>query len=214
MNILYNEFEGSEIMASYNVHLAVAKRYLDKNAINDKTEFYKGTIHPDLKEYEDKLHYTDFANRDRNNLKQYLQCKTNLLNFLLDHNIENDYNKAVFLHLVTDWLFYHDFFDIDYLSNVSFDDFVKDLYYSYTLCNRYMQEKYPVDLNIFDEEILEELRKQKEIKNVKRRNILEIDKLEAFIERTSSINLEEYKNKILELKANVLPEAESSSKIL
>lgn len=46
-------------MPSFNIHLAVAKRYLDKhNDIKNTLDFYKGSIAPDLTNDKYKTHYT------------------------------------------------------------------------------------------------------------------------------------------------------------
>ena len=58
-------------MASFNIHLAVGKRYIEKTkAIKDEKEFYKGIIEPDLVSDKAVSHYTGI--KDKNNLLIYL----------------------------------------------------------------------------------------------------------------------------------------------
>lgn len=186
-------------MASFNIHLAIAKRYIFKNQVSNIDDFYRGTIEPDLKEYENKLHYTD-VNRNRNDILSYLKGKTNLSRFLSENDINNDYNKGVFLHLITDYLFFNDFFDIKYIRNITYEDFVKDLHFSYYYTNSYIKNKYNISYGIYEDEINKNISNDKKEKNTLDNignNVLEFEKLYSFIERVSDINLEHYKDKIL-----------------
>ena len=107
---------------------------------------------------------------------------------------------GIFLHLITDYLFFNDFFDNDYLINITYDDFVKDLFYSYKYVNNYLENKYKLDLNQFGDKLTKSIKndintKKSECNDFK--NILEFDKLDLFIEKVSSVNLNEYKAKII-----------------
>lgn len=195
-------------MASFHIHLAIAKRYIEKNNVEDEKSFYNGTIEPDLEEYENILHYTD-KNRNKENIFQYLKGKALLPNFLTENDINNDYYRGVFLHLVTDYLFFNDFFETNYLATISYNDFVKDLYYSYNLVNQYLRDKYSIDLSDLKDKLYNNIKKDRKEKGTiesKGKNILDINKLDNFIERVSSINLEEYKLKLLKNGINILPD--------
>jgi hypothetical protein len=195
-------------MASFNIHLAVAKRYSDKNYISNMVDFYRGVIDPDLEEYEKVLHYTE-SNRDRKNLISYLHGKTNLPRFLSENSIDTDYNKGVFMHLVTDYIFFNNFFDNNYLNNITYEEFVRDLHYSYDYTNDYLKDKYDVDFNHYEEIINKNISKDKEDKKTKNttgNNILNFVKLDNFIESISNINLEKYRTKLIEKNINILPD--------
>jgi hypothetical protein len=58
-------------MASFNIHLAIAKRYAKKNGVENLKAFYSGTIDPDLVEDKNVSHYTGTRNKD--DLLTYLQ---------------------------------------------------------------------------------------------------------------------------------------------
>ncbi len=46
-------------MPSFNIHLAVAKRYIEKhNDIKNTLDLYKGSIAPDLTNNKNNTHYT------------------------------------------------------------------------------------------------------------------------------------------------------------
>lgn len=193
-------------MPSFDIHLAVGKRYIKKNNIKDKYSFMKGTIAPDLVPDKDKSHYTQ--ERDNDTVLTHLKTKIYLPKFLKENEINTDYMKGVFLHLITDFLFFNDFLKKDYLSNISYNEFFQDLYYSYDLSNNYLREKYNIDFKSFIEENSLDLDKEKLMKtynkNHIRKNILDFKELDDFIERVSSIDLEEYKKKVLETNQNII----------
>ena len=194
-------------MASFNIHLAVGKRYIEKTKIiKDEKEFYKGIIEPDLVNDKKISHYTGI--QDKNDLFSYLSQKVQLNEYLKNESINSDYQKGVFLHLITDYLFFNNFFDYNYLSKISYSEFCKDLYYSYDITNDYLEEKYKIDYTEFLNQIKNNIEKDKKEKNTFneiRINILPLDNLDNFIEYVSNINLEEYKNKIIKNDKNILP---------
>ncbi len=94
-------------MPSFNIHLAVAVRYSEKNNIENKEAFFRGSIDPDLVKDKAISHYTGM--RDKNYLRQYVFEKVRLNEFLKENKVETDYEKGVFLHLATDFIFYQEF---------------------------------------------------------------------------------------------------------
>ncbi len=189
-------------MPSFNIHLAVAKKYLDKhNDIKNTLDFYKGVVAPDLTDNKDKSHYT--APRKNNEpLKGYLMKKVILNRYLQENDILTDYDKGIFLHLITDKIFFTSFFDNESIENISYKDFCSNLYYSYNISNKYLENKY--EISMYD--VLDEDKINNNIKtNIKNKNvtddevinILPLNKLYDFIEKVSDINLEDYKIKVL-----------------
>ncbi len=193
-------------MASYSIHLAVAKRYVEKNNINNKVNIYKGVIDPDLADDKNISHYTDRDEIDT--FEESKALSAGLYNFLKSNDIETDYNKGLFIHLITDYLFFNTFLDKEYVSSAKFEDFGKDLYYSYDKSNKYLEDKYNIS-SIFNNEDLKsyQLKIEDDYKPTKGEHRLLIDenKIYEFIEFVSDINLEKYKSKILENKGNILP---------
>lgn len=194
-------------MASFSIHLAIGKRYIEKSKnIKEEKEFYRGIIDPDLVNDKKISHYTGTQNKT--DLLEYLSKKVQIIEYLKNNNIDSDYQKGIFLHLITDYLFFNNFFEISYLKNISYDDFIKDLYYSYAVTNEYLETKYRIEYTDFLEQINKNIEKGKKEKNTSdeiRTNILKFNKLDDFIEYVSNIDLEDYKNKIIENKCNVLP---------
>ena len=75
-------------------------------------------------------------------LKEFLFQKVRLNEFAKNEKLDSDYQYGVFLHLATDFMFFNDLLDSNYIENSTHDDFTQDLYYSYNLTNSYLEEKY------------------------------------------------------------------------
>lgn len=185
-------------MPGFQIHIAVGKRYIKKHRIENTKDFLRGTIAPDFVEDKSKSHYT--RKTSKNTLKEYLKNKVDINTFLEENRIDTDYKKGVFLHLLTDKLFFTEFFSDEYINNVDYKTFVRDLYTSYNETNSCIERKYDIH---FDSEIqkkmqknIQESRKEKKMDEEKGKNIIPINKLENFIETVSDIDLNEYiKNK-------------------
>lgn len=186
-------------MACSSIHLAVSKLYLEKSKIKvNRYKVLKGTLYPDTVKNKDFSHYTDL-NRGKD-IVSHLQGKVNLYNFLLEDPILNDFELGWFIHLITDYLFFDECFSREYLLSHSYDEFRKDLYFSYDCINQYITSKYNItmeDYTIYPSEFYPG-REYGECLFTK-------EMLDDFIERVSSINLELYKAKILKNRGNVKP---------
>ncbi len=190
-------------MAGFHIHIAIGKVYLKNYQISDTNAFFKGIIAPDLGD-KDLTHYTN-TNRDKRDLIDYLAKKVNLYQYLLNNNITNDYDKGVFLHLITDYLFFNNFFEKEYLLKTNHSDFVKDLYYSYDLNNKHLEVKYDLKEVSNNETIKSAIQKSLQGKenNAKRNNILDNKKVDEFIKEVGKINLDNYREKVLKYKDNI-----------
>ncbi len=180
-------------MPGFQIHLAIANRYMQKHKIENKEEFLEGNIVPDFEE-KSKSHYTIKA--ENHNLIEFLNNRVSVDSFLKENEVENDLKRGILLHLIADNLFFTQFFPKDYLENVGYDQFGKDLYGSYDQTNSYIEKKYNIK---FPERLkermirnIEDARKLKKLDIEKGKNILPLEKLDEFIERVSDIDLEEY----------------------
>lgn len=183
-------------MPGFNIHLAIGKRYIEKqkNIIKNENSFYNGLVAPDLVTDKKVSHYT--AETNTSNLEKYLQGKVRLDLYLKDNKVETDFEKGVFLHLLTDYLFFNEFFKKEYIKNITYQDFVRDLYYSYEKTNDYLNKKYNIDFSIFGDRLIKNIEKNKKEKNLKedmknRKLIFSEKDLDEFIEKVSSINIDE-----------------------
>lgn len=194
-------------MPSFNIHLAVAIKYSEKNNIKNKDEFYRGSIDPDLVKDKSISHYTGM--RDENHLRQYVFEKVRLNDFLKGNKVETDYEKGVFLHLATDFIFYQEFLSDEYLASVDYNRMIQDLYYSYRVTNPYLEEKYNIhSLNLDDllnDNIKQTLRKMN-VDNTNGKNLLPEYKMDNFINKMAKLDIESYIIKIKREGKNVFPD--------
>ena len=192
-------------MPGFNIHLAIGKRYIEKqknkkDVIKNENSFYNGLVAPDLVNDKKISHYTTETNK--NNLKKYLLGKVRLDLYLKDNKVETDFEKGVFLHLLTDYLFFNKFFEKEFIKNIDYQDFVRDLYYSYEMTNEYLNKKYNIDFSIFGDRLEKNIRKNKKEKkledsDLKEKKLIFSEKdLDEFIEKISSINIKEIENEI------------------
>ena len=194
-------------MASFSIHLAVAKRYLDKWQINNESEFYRGAVAPDFTDDKRKAHYSGTYTDE---LKNNLANKVRLNEYLKSNIVNNDYEVGVFLHLVTDYLFFNSFFDEETINRYGFKEFFRNMYYSYDLIGEEVIEKYEIG------DIIESMPELKVNIEVKRKqelattegleNLLPMEKLGNFIEYVSDVDLAHYISCISEADRNILPE--------
>lgn len=185
-------------MANAVVHLAIAKKYMLKNRIKNQKDFIKGTLYPDAYFDNDKSHYTDLDRKP--DLLNHVRGKVNLYKFLKEHSLCDDFEKGWFLHLVTDYLFFLECFEESYLQSLSYKDFCKELYFAYDCLNTEIAELYNItieDYQDYPSEYYPGIPYQK--------CILPKEMIVKFIDRVSSINLEEYIKKIKENKQNIIP---------
>ena len=187
-------------MASSAMHLAIAKKYLEKN--KDKNFDYKkvmaGSLYPDATNDKDKTHYT-MAERGNNNVT-HLASKVDLYAFLNDNAVLDDFKLGWFIHLITDYLFFSECFTEEYLLSHSYEQFRSDLYFAYDCLGKYLSEKYELtieDYESYPSEYYEGSYYQE--------SIFSKDLIDSFIERVSSVNIKEYIDKIRNAKGNVKP---------
>ena len=106
-------------MPSFTIHLAVAKKYLEKHKEEDEIEFYNGVIEPDLK------------NKETSHFGKYSSCP-DLNKYCKEVGLNSSYNRGYFLHLLTDDLFYNRFLQ----------QFSEKIYDDYDKINQALIEKY------------------------------------------------------------------------
>ena len=194
-------------MPSFNIHLAVAVKYCEKNKIEDKEKFFRGSIDPDLVKDKSISHYTGM--RDKNYLRQFVWEKVRLNEFLKANKVETDYEKSVFLHLATDFIFYQEFLSDEYLAGVDYDKMIQDLYYSYRVSNPYLNEKYNIHALNLDEVMNSNIKQtltRMNVDNTNGYNLLPEDKMDNFIEKMSELDIQKYIEKIKIENKNVFPD--------
>ena len=129
-------------MPGFVIHLAVAKEYMNKhqNEINNKKEFIRGIIEPDLIADLNKnisKGQTHYGKNGVRKLKSYLDL------FLADPKVDmtKDYYKGYFVHLFTDNEFYLNYFKTETQDMISNND---SYYHDYDCLNKALMEKYKI----------------------------------------------------------------------
>jgi len=195
-------------MPSYCIHLAVGNVYAKKHKIEDVVSFNRGLIAPDFEKDKDKSHYS-MENRDASNFGKFVAGKVVLSKFLNENDINDDYNRGVFLHLVTDYLYFTRFFTEEYINRMGKRDFLENMYYSYDEVKDYVEKKYQVEYPGDIAEIMNAIQEKRNSLNPDksdRINILPIKKLSNFIESVAEIDLDRYADVIKLSSQNVIPE--------
>lgn len=95
-------------MASLMIHMLIGQEYCKKHKVADEQAFLQGNIAPDLAK--DKR-ITHFSKRVSN--KTYTESIKNKINLgaFCDcvNNIDRDFDRGVFLHLLTDYFFFNSY---------------------------------------------------------------------------------------------------------
>lgn len=185
-------------MACATIHLAIAKKYLEKHKNFNYRDVISGTLYPDDAINQEESHYTDLTRGD--DVISHVNGKVNLYAFLQDHKSLNDYELGWFLHLVTDYLFFQECFPKSYLLKISYEEFKNDLYYAYKHLNSYLEQNY----NITSDDYIDHPNQYYSGVNYEE-CILPIDLVNNFINRVSSIDINAYIKKIEKFKKNVKP---------
>ena len=185
-------------MACASIHLAIGKQYLKHHKSLDNKKFLAGTLFPDATPNKDIAHYTD-KNRGKDNIS-HLRGKVNLYTFLQEHPSLDDFELGWFLHLVTDYLFFDECFTTEYLLETTYEEFRKDLYYAYSHLDLYISQKYNITKEDY-EAYPSEYYPGKTYMPC----LLTKEQIDKFINRISSIYLEDYILKLKKNKKNVKP---------
>ena len=184
------------------IHLAVAKKYLEKHPEENKEEFMLGSIAPDIdlpniekymkviKDINNKKNRHFGENNPNNNLVQYMKRKINFNKFFSLNDINTSFLRAYFLHLICDYYFFGKYIKDDIFKNMSLDEAIKVGYNEYNIITPILIKKY--DLEIPKE--IKDLISGKGIGNLKILNESTIDK---FIEEMSNINLDNKKKELI-----------------
>ena len=174
-------------MASYTMHLAIAKLYLNIHKEENEEEFYKATIDVDDVPNKKTTHYS--SNEDNLNVKIKMTSKVNIKKYVEEHSIKTSYDRGYFLHLLADYFFYNNYFNYDNFKKMKTPDFNSLLYNEYDVLNKHLLNKYKL-------EIPEKLNKRYFEIHEGNPQITTYESIDDFIEFVSKLNIEELYKKI------------------
>lgn len=176
-------------MPGFVIHIAIAKEYAKNHnkEIKNVQEFIEGAIAPDYisltnpNENKNKTHYGQWGDWTSHNQQIHLN------EFLKDEkvNLNTDYWKGYFIHLLSDYYFSEKYFKQEIQKAKENED---KLYNDYDCLNKELLEKYNI-------EIVDELKKFMSCID-ETPKYLESKKVKKFIEEMSNINLQEQEDLI------------------
>lgn len=174
-------------MPSLMLHLVIGEKYIKNNNIKNAEEFLKGCLAPDFAKDKCQSHFG--KKLPAKNFTDITLRKTDLYEICKNIKLDSDYNKGVFLHLVTDDFFYKTYMlremkkyklieqmPLEVAHQELYQEYNRLAYYLYkTNCPEYLQ-------------LLPELGKQYEQNKMKYFTEKDID---VIIEAMSNIDLQE-----------------------
>ena len=168
-------------MAGYVIHIAIAKEYIKKHEkeIEEYDEFIKGVIAPD---YIPKIDKRKNKNITHYGIWEKGISETHIDEFIKDKKVDmnKDYWKGYFIHLLTD----HYFYNIAFKDEVEEEKKNKDgFYHDYDCINKALIEKYKI-------ESIEEIKANMNHIDGKPK-YLKLEKVIKFIDKISDMNLKE-----------------------
>ena len=180
------------------IHLAVAKKYLEKHPNENKDDFILGTITPDI-DYPTIDKYINGVSSDKNShhfgynyettdLIQYMKKKVDFGLFFEQNDINTTFLRAYFLHLLCDYYFFGEYITDDRINDLSFIDAVKIGFNDYNIITPKLIRKY--DLIIPDE--IKDIISNPGIGDIKLLNESTVDR---FIDDMANLDLENERSK-------------------
>ena len=178
------------------IHLAVAKKYLEKHKDENYDDFILGTTAPDIElsniselikgvsnDKRSRHFGTDYS---KDSFIEYMKRKVNLNLFFEFNDINTSFLRAYFLHLLCDYRFFGEYISNSKLDSLSFSEAVTIGYNDYNIITPNLIEKYNLDIPFQIKDII--LGKgQGELR------ILDEDIVDKFIDDMAKIDL--YKEK-------------------
>ena len=182
------------------MHLAIAKKYLEKHPEENREDFILGTIAPDIdmtniSEYisgvtEDNNSHHFGLNYQTEDLIEYMKKKVDFNLFFQNNDIDTSFLRAYFLHLLCDYRFFGDYIKDDRLAGLSLREAVKIGYNDYNLIT-------PILISKYNLEVPEVIKPMIMGKGEGQMQLLNEDLVYRFIDELSSVNLIEEKNKLV-----------------
>lgn len=178
------------------IHQIIGEEYCKKHSVKNPYLFLKGNLSPDLVADKKATHYSV---RCRNGTyTKSIENKVNLQLFCDENTIDNNFNKGIFLHLITDQLFFYRYM-LDNPKYRAIEDedqlYIQSiLYRDYHRNNNYLMDKHPKALLCMLPEVAKNTRD-----DIDSMEILSNEAIDEMIEMCSNIDLEYAYNKIREM---------------
>ena len=176
------------------IHLAIAKKYLEKNNNENKDDFIFGTLAPDFA-FDNIDNYIKIDGNDKNarhfgdnnkpnNLVEYMKTKVNFNDFFSNNDINTSFLR--------DYYFFDNCINDPRLADLSLEEGVKIGYNDYDLITEYLIDKYDLDIPEVAKDIMSR-------KGTGKLQILDVDKVDEFIDKMSKLDLYKEKDKFINI---------------
>ncbi len=130
-------------MACLAMHLAIAKKYVQNNPSLDFEVYQKGAYLPDVSSDKFNAHYG--IKIPVKTVKDMLDSKIDIKRCAQDLDLTIELNRAVFLHLVTDYLFYN-FVYSEELETKTPEQITQMMYQDYDYVTDYVVKKFDITI--------------------------------------------------------------------
>jgi hypothetical protein len=194
-------------MIQYNVptiytHLAIAKRYMERNAVQNAGDVYDGSVMPDIEKDKEKSHYGG-SRTESGDIVQRNAEKIGLKKFLEQNSDDNDLNNGMFLHLYADWVYYNEMLPKEKIRKMTWQEYTRDLVFTFGFYDKVVATRY--DLNFECTKFAFNLKERydffakidKEAEQWNLTPIYSYRELEDFIESVAKVNLADVKARVL-----------------
>lgn len=207
-------------MPNYITHLAIAKVYAEKHKITDYVEFLRGSIAPDFRSQGIK-HYLNHA-ADPQDVRKTVTDRVNLSRYLSKIDITKDFGRGIFLHMLADNYCYLNVLDIKKLQKAVNHgaNYDASIYNSAMKHFAYIAKKYKIKAEDFEstglaremeEDEAKWAQEAKQKKLVAVDDIMDVAKLDKFIEEITRQPIEMAIAELRSATQNSEPKPESKS---
>lgn len=125
------------------MHLAITKQYCHYNKTENPKIFEFGAIAPDIDPNKFESHYG--IKQQTTSVKQSLENKTDIIKCLNDLDITKPEDRAKFLHLITDYLYYR-YIYVESVEQWTKEQLDQALYNDYNYITYYILDKYKITI--------------------------------------------------------------------
>lgn len=174
------------------VHLAIAKKYVELHPEENEEEFIKGSMAPDIAEDKNKAHYG--SNEKCEDIIEYMQKKTDLKAYLNENKLDTSFNRAYFLHLLADYLFFGKYVTSDLIKGLKTEEVVRRGYNDYDIITPIIIKKWGLDIpEYLPDKVKEFLSRNKEGKL----ELISEDTFDLFVNDVASTDIFKLSEEIL-----------------
>ena len=177
------------------MHVAIAHQYCKYHVDEDIETFRFGAIVPDIDPDKFTSHYGIVGKAT--SVKQSLENKTDIIKCINDLNIDNPHDRAKFLHLITDYLYYRYIYVAD-VEKITKEQLDQSLYNDYNYITYYVLDKYKITIPSQAQHLVRSKPCDGDFEFITRQQV------DMFIDKIARLNLKQASEQILKDKQSFL----------